>query len=141
MLFPSSSNTAIVTKYGIPLYLALIAAGLAGNHFSFHLFLNVEFIFGSIFAMLALQFFGLARGILAAGLIASYTWFSWNNRDPASAVRRHDIPVIALTGNALKQDRDRCVNAGMDDHLPKPLVLADLLVMLEKWLQSGVKQS
>ena len=55
-------------------------------------------------------------------------------RDPASSVRRHDIPIIALTGNAMKQDRDRCIAAGMDDHLPKPLLLPDLLAKLEKWL-------
>ena len=56
-------------------------------------------------------------------------------RDPASAVRRHDIPVIALTGNAMKQDRDLCLAVGMDDHLPKPLLFPDLLAMLEKWLK------
>ncbi len=55
-------------------------------------------------------------------------------RDPASPVLRHDIPVIALTGNASKQDRDRCIAAGMDDHLSKPLILADLLVKLDMWL-------
>ncbi len=54
-------------------------------------------------------------------------------RDPASAVRRQDIPVIALTGNAMKQDRDHCLAFGMDDHLSKPLMLADLLAMLKKW--------
>ncbi|MDD2540322.1 MAG: PAS domain S-box protein [Desulfuromonadaceae bacterium] len=56
-------------------------------------------------------------------------------RDPASAVRRHDLPVIALTGNAMKRDRDRCIAAGMNDHLPKPLMLPDLLTMLEKWIK------
>jgi two-component system sensor histidine kinase/response regulator len=56
-------------------------------------------------------------------------------RDPASAVRRHDIPVIALTGNAMKQDRDKCIAAGMDDHLSKPLVLKVLLAKLEAWLK------
>ena len=55
-------------------------------------------------------------------------------RNPASAVRRHDIPVIALTGNAMKQDRDECITAGMDDHLPKPLLLQDMLAKLEEWL-------
>ncbi|NTU73551.1 response regulator, partial [Candidatus Roizmanbacteria bacterium] len=56
-------------------------------------------------------------------------------RNPASTVRRHDIPVIALTGNAMQQDRDECIAAGMNDHLPKPLILSDLLDMLEKWLK------
>ena len=60
-------------------------------------------------------------------------------RDPASAVRRHDIPVIALTGNAMKQDRDRCIAAGMNDHLPKPLLFPDLLAMLEKYLKGDAK--
>ncbi|MFA7402951.1 MAG: PocR ligand-binding domain-containing protein [Pelobacteraceae bacterium] len=55
-------------------------------------------------------------------------------RDPASAVRRHDIPVIALTGNAMKQDRDKCIAAGMNDYLAKPLNLLDLLATLERWL-------
>ena len=57
-------------------------------------------------------------------------------RNPASAVRRHDIPVIALTGNAMKEDHDRCIAAGMNDHLPKPLILGDLLLKLDCWLKT-----
>ena len=60
-------------------------------------------------------------------------------RDPASEVRRHDIPVIALTGNAMRQDCDYCLAAGMDDHLPKPVLFPDLLAMLEKWLKGETK--
>jgi signal transduction histidine kinase len=56
---------------------ALIAAGLFGNYFNFPIFLNIDFIFGSIFAMLALQFFGLAIGIPAAAVISSYTYILW----------------------------------------------------------------
>ncbi|MBV5318875.1 MAG: PAS domain S-box protein [Desulfobulbaceae bacterium] len=67
------------TRHSIPLLLGLIAAGLAGNYFKFQIFLNIDFLFGSIFAMLALQFFGLGRGILAAAMIAGYTYFSWNH--------------------------------------------------------------
>ena len=59
-------------------YLVLVAAGLAGNYFKYPIFLNIDFLFGSIFAMLALQFFGLARGIAAAAMIASYTFVLWN---------------------------------------------------------------
>ncbi len=56
-------------------------------------------------------------------------------RNPASAVRCHDIPIIALTGNAMKEDHDRCIAVGMNDHLPKPLILIDLLEKLEKYLK------
>jgi signal transduction histidine kinase/ActR/RegA family two-component response regulator len=59
-------------------------------------------------------------------------------RDQASVVRSHDIPVIALTGNAMKHDRDKCIAVGMDDHLTKPLLLSDMLAMLEKWLKMKV---
>jgi len=67
-----------VVRYNILLFLVLIAAGLAGNHFTFSI-LNAAFIFGSIFAMLVLQFFGLIRGIAAAAIISSYTYFAWNH--------------------------------------------------------------
>jgi hypothetical protein len=50
------TNTTITNKYGTPILLTLIAAGLAGNYFKFPIFFNVDFLFGSIFAMLALQF-------------------------------------------------------------------------------------
>ncbi|HIJ86570.1 MAG TPA: PAS domain S-box protein [Desulfuromonadales bacterium] len=55
-------------------------------------------------------------------------------RDQASAVRNHAIPVIALTANAFKEDRDKCLAAGMDDYLSKPLDIDTLLAMLEKWI-------
>jgi len=57
-------------------------------------------------------------------------------RNPASAVRRHDIPIIALTGNAMKGDHDRCIAVGMNDHLSKPLILNDLLLKLDYWLKT-----
>jgi len=61
------------------LFLILIVAGLAGNYFRYQAFFNIDFLFGSIFAMLALQFFGLGRGVLAAALISSCTYFIWNH--------------------------------------------------------------
>jgi CheY-like chemotaxis protein len=42
-------------------------------------------------------------------------------------------PIVALTAHALKGDRDRCLDAGMDDYLSKPLSQGDLTVVLERW--------
>ncbi|MBS1664448.1 MAG: response regulator [Bacteroidetes bacterium] len=41
--------------------------------------------------------------------------------------------IIAMTANATHHDRDECLSEGMDDYLPKPVNIEDLVVMLEKW--------
>ena len=43
-------------------------------------------------------------------------------------------PIIALTANALSEDRDRCLAAGMDEYVAKPLRPADLAVAIERAL-------
>ena len=49
------------------------------------------------------------------------------------ATGRH-IPIVAMTAKAMSDDRDKCLAAGMDDYLSKPVELEALRSVLEKWL-------
>jgi CheY-like chemotaxis protein/anti-sigma regulatory factor (Ser/Thr protein kinase) len=43
------------------------------------------------------------------------------------------IPIVGVTAHALKGDRERCIEAGMDDYLPKPISPKALLDKIERW--------
>jgi PAS domain S-box-containing protein len=47
---------------------------------------------------------------------------------------RSDIPVVALTADAMSSARERCLNEGMNDYLAKPLELPRLAEVLAKWM-------
>ncbi|MCA9881704.1 MAG: response regulator [Anaerolineae bacterium] len=51
-------------------------------------------------------------------------------KDPATS----HLPCVALTANAMSGDRERCLNAGFDDYLAKPVVRRELLDVLETYL-------
>jgi signal transduction histidine kinase/CheY-like chemotaxis protein/HPt (histidine-containing phosphotransfer) domain-containing protein len=49
----------------------------------------------------------------------------------------YDKPIVALTANALQQDKERCVQAGADDYLTKPLDLTRFHAVMKRYLQPG----
>ena len=46
-------------------------------------------------------------------------------------------PIVALTANALTDDRDNCLAAGMDDYLTKPFMRAQLLALVQRWSRTS----
>jgi len=55
-------------------------------------------------------------------------------RNPKSEIIR--IPIIAMTANTMEGDREKCLEAGMDDYIPKPIKREVVFDMVEKWVKS-----
>ncbi len=59
-------------------------------------------------------------------------------RQRETSTGRH-LPIIALTANAMHWDREKCLDAGMDDYISKPVDQGLLLELLQKWLPASSK--
>ena len=56
-------------------------------------------------------------------------------RQAASGLLKPNIPVIAMTANALKGDREKCMEAGMNDYIAKPITPAGVAEVLDRYLR------
>ena len=59
---------------------------------------------------------------------------------PTHPSQARHVPIIALTANVLADDRQKYAEAGMDDFVSKPIIAADLVEVLSRWLPHGSDQ-
>lgn len=70
---------------------------------------------------------------LLGGVEATAEILKWEND-----YEKEHIPVIALTANSIKGDKERFISAGLDDYTAKPLVRAEIISILDKFLSNRI---
>ncbi len=58
-----------------------------------------------------------------------------------SGNRFHDIPIVATTAHAMENERNKCIEIGMNEHLSKPIDPAKLYAALQQWLPPKPRQT
>jgi len=76
-------------------------------------------------------------------ILMDVTMPKMGGRDATRLIRSEEqggmrTPVVALTAHVLHGDRDRCLNAGMDDHLTKPVTIASIMRLVDFHLHPGM---
>jgi signal transduction histidine kinase/DNA-binding response OmpR family regulator len=73
--------------------------------------------------------------------VDGYEATKWIRTQEHADVNSRKIPIIALTANAIQGDRERCIDAGMDDYLTKPINAKKLFETLRKWYVPSEKST
>jgi DNA-binding response OmpR family regulator len=66
---------------------------------------------------------------------------------PATAIRKKEkstgghVPIIAMTASAMQGNRDRCLDAGMDEYVSKPITEKELMAAIQRTLPRSLSQS
>jgi signal transduction histidine kinase/DNA-binding response OmpR family regulator len=86
---------------------------------------------------------GLAR-ISYAAVLMDCQMPEMDGYDATSTIRRHEgarqhTPIIAMTAGASRDEKERCLDSGMDAYLTKPLRRAELGTVLQRWLGTGFR--
>ena len=64
----------------------------------------------------------------------------WREHEASDRTARA-LPIIAMTANAMAGDRQKCLDAGMDDYLSKPVTRGQLEQCLRRWLSDGASSA
>ncbi|MBK9797041.1 MAG: PAS domain S-box protein [Holophagaceae bacterium] len=153
---PSQLRDLLSPAGPIPEAAAAVATAFSAGSAKLRVLLAEDNLVNQKVALIMLKKFGLEADVVATGLEAldallgvSYDLVLMDCQMPEmdgyEATRRirerergqRRLPVVAMTANAMVGDREKCIEAGMDDHIPKPVRMEVLHQTLARWLPPG----